>query len=422
VNGSLEAQYKGGVRFSMYSTHFNGGAMQSRKLIPILAIVTVAISACARDVVAPATADIESPSSQGALKFWESGASVYWDSVARSLVVKYSSSPFFAIRAYALVSHAQLEAVDAVRDENGAVHPSAGAAIARASATVLAYLYPAEASALETTITTNLSSPNWAGDRNTDVAAGDILGRTVGADIVADARTDRFFAPWTGTVPTGPGIWFSSATPPAPPVGAMFGLARTYFLSSGDQFRPPPPPAFGSSEYVAALAEVRQISDTRTPEQLANALFWALPNGTVTPPGYWNIEASNLIVKYHLDEAKAAHTLALMNTTGFDAIVACHDAKFAYWLIRPTQADPLITLAVGLPNFPSYPSDHACVSGAQTTILGALFPAEKTRLDSLAEQAARSRLEGGLHYRFDNETGLALGRKVAALALSIDIR
>jgi hypothetical protein len=336
--------------------------------------------------------------------------------------VKYSSSPFFAIRAYALVTHAQYEAIGATKDASGQVRPSATAAIARASATVLAYLYPAEATALETMVAAQTSSPDWPGDRNTDIAAGDALGGTVGAQIVADARTDRFFAAWTGTVPTGPGIWFSTATPPAPPVGAMFGLARPYFLSSGDQFRPPPPPAFGSPEYVAALAEVRQVSDTRTPEQLANALFWALPNGTVTPPGYWNIEATNLIEKYHLDETRAAHALALMNMTGFDAIVACHDAKFAYWLIRPTQADPLIHLAVALPNFPSYPSDHACVSGAQTTILGALFPAEKTRLDSLAEQAARSRLEGGLHYRFDNETGLSLGREVAALALSIDIR
>ena len=396
--------------------------MQYRRLVPLLVIVTAGISACQRDVVAPAAHKAESVNSQSAVKFWESGASVYWDSVARSLVVKYSSSPFFAIRAYALVTHAQYEAIGAAKDASGQVRPSATAAIARASATVLAYLYPAEATALETMVASQTSSPDWPGDRNTDIAAGDDLGGTVGAQIVADALTDSFFAAWTGTVPTGPGIWFSTATPPAPPIGAMFGLARPYFLSSGDQFRPPPPPAFGSPEYVAALAEVRQVSDTRTPEQLANALFWALPNGTVTPPGYWNIEATNLIEKYHLDETRAAHTLALMNMTGFDAIVACHDAKFAYWLIRPTQADPLIHLAVALPNFPSYPSDHACVSGAQTMILGALFPSEKTRLDSLAEQAARSRLEGGLHYRFDNETGLELGRKVAALALSIDIR
>lgn len=392
--------------------------MQARKLVPLAALAGVAIVACGRDVVAPIDNNSASPTLEGAVKFWESGGSVYWNEVARGLVVKYSSSPFFAIRGYALVSHAQYEAITAAEGVNGHVHPSPAAAAARASAIVLAYLYPAEASALESMIASQLSSAEWPGGQNTDIAAGDALGRTVGEQIVADARTDRFFAPWTGTVPTGPGIWFSTT----PPVGAMFGLARTYFLSSGDQFRPPPPPAFGSPEYLAALAEVRQVSDTRTPEQLANALFWALPNGTVTPPGYWNIEATNLIVKYHLNESKAAHALALMNMTGYDAIVACHDAKFAYWLIRPTQADPLITLAVGLPNFPSYPSDHACVSGAQTTILAALFPAEKPRLDSLAEEAARSRLEGGLHYRFDNETGLVLGRKVAALALSMDVR
>jgi hypothetical protein len=121
-----------------------------------------------------------------------------------------------------------------------------------------------------------------------------------------------------------------------------------------------------------------------------------------------------------LNEAAASHVLAVMNMAGFDAIVGCHDAKFTYWLIRPTQADPLINLAVALPNFPSYPSDHACVSGAQSAILGSFFPAEKARLDALAEQAAVSRLEGGLHYRFDNETGLRLGRNVASFALSVD--
>src|SRR2546423_21566 len=81
------------------------------------------------------------------------------------------------------------------------------------------------------------------------------------------AKTDNFFAPWSGTVPTGPGLWFSSANPPAPPIGALFGRARTFFLETGSQFRPPPPPAFGSPEFIAALAEVRQISDTRTRAQ-----------------------------------------------------------------------------------------------------------------------------------------------------------
>jgi hypothetical protein len=81
----------------------------------------------------------------------------------------------------------------------------------------------------------------------------------------------------------------------------------------------------------------------------------------------------------------------------------------------------LISLVVALPNFPSYPSAHSCVSGALSTILGAAFPAEKSRLDAMAEEASLSRVYGGLHYRFDGDAGLRLGRNVAALALSMDV-
>src|SRR5881398_904607 len=50
---------------------------------------------------------------------------------------------------------------------------------------------------------------------------------------------------------------------------------RPFFLTSPDQFRPAPPPAFGSPDYLAALAEVRSISDTRTADQVNIALSWA---------------------------------------------------------------------------------------------------------------------------------------------------
>ena len=52
-----------------------------------------------------------------------------------------------------------------------------------------------------------------------------------------------------------------------------------------------------------------------------------------------------------------------------------------------------------------------------TTILRSFFPAEKNRLDDLADQAAMSRLFGGIHYRVDDDTGLRLGRTVATWAL-----
>jgi hypothetical protein len=107
---------------------------------------------------------------------------------------------------------------------------------------------------------------------------------------------------------------------------------------------------------------------------------------------------------------------------GADALIAGHDAKYAYWLIRPSQADAGIQLAVGLPNFPSFMSNHATLSAGMARIIGDRFPAERARLDELAEQAAMSRLYGGIHYRFDNDAGLEAGRAIAAWALDRDVR
>jgi membrane-associated phospholipid phosphatase len=127
-------------------------------------------------------------------------------------------------------------------------------------------------------------------------------------------------------------------------------------------------------------------------------------------------------VKYHLNERRTAHLMALMNMVSFDAVVASHEAKYFYWLLRPSQADAAITLPIGLPNFPSYPSNHAAISAGMARVLGATFPAEKARLDALALDAALSRVVGGIHYRFDGDAGVQLGRRVAAWALELDAK
>jgi len=387
---------------------------------PLLGLpaIAVALLACAEPITEPTA--VVGGTNERAVRFWESGASVYWNQVARDLVVKYKFNAFQAIRGYAALSVAQYNGIVAAENATGRPASPRAAAIG-ASAVVLSYLFPAEATALEDLVEQQFASPVWSGERQTDITAGEAAGRAAAALVVAHAQADRFFAPWSGTVPTGPGIWFSTASPPAPPVGALFGQATPYFLTSGDQFRPAAPRAFGSAAFNAALAEVRQISDTRTPEQDASAKFWAFPVGTYAPAGYWNEEAARLIVGYHRTEREAAHTLALMNMAGFDAIIATHDAKFTYWSIRPSQADPAIVLAIGLPNFPSYPSNHASLSAAMTTVLGAAFPAEKARLGGLVQEAALSRLYGGIHYRFDCDTGVELGHKVAAWALDHDV-
>ena len=43
-------------------------------------------------------------------------------------------------------------------------------------------------------------------------------------------------------------------------------------------------------------------------------------------------------------------------------------------------------------------------------------------LDALAEDAALSRVRGGIHYRFDGDAGIELGRQVAAFALQNDVK
>jgi membrane-associated phospholipid phosphatase len=382
--------------------------------LALTAVAALALVSCTEPPYAPPAGPL-----YDAVKRWESNAAVYWNEVARDQVVANRSPAPFAIRGYAIVGIAQYQAaIAAEKGKAPGTQPSVHAAIAAASVAALTYLYPARAPELEAELLYFLAAPSWPGDRRGDIDAGLAIGSAAAAAVVARAQADNFFAPGAVTVPVGPGLWSSAS----PPVGALWGQARTWLLDSNDQFRPPPPPAFGSAEFLVALAEVRAISDTRTPEQAANAVFWDAPVGTTTPPGIWNELAASLAVQYRLGERDAAHLFALLNIVSFDGIVASHEAKFHYWLLRPSQADPLITTAIGLPNFPSYPANHATISGAMARILAHRFPAEKAWLEALAEEAAFSRVLGGIHYRFDGEAGLTLGRAIAEWAIANDVR
>lgn len=373
----------------------------------------------------PARSLAPTTASADAVKFWEAGATVQWNALLRGLIAGKAAAAKpnqqATLRAFTYLSLAQYNAVVAAEDgKEGAVHPSARGAVSGASAVVIAYLLPSDAAAAEAAVQAQRAGPRYPGETQKDFAAGEAIGRAIGAAVVDYAKADRFNAVWTGTVPTGPGKWFSSATPPAPPLLPMLGQMRPFFMTSGAQFRPPPPPAFGSAEYLAALAEVRAFSDNLTPAQLAIAQYWAGTTGSLVA-GFWNAELADLVVSHRLDERRAAHAFALVNMAAMDANIACHDAKYTYWLIRPSQADPAIKTPIGLPNHPSYLSNHACLSGAVGFVAGALFPDQRDRLVAMAEEAAESRLYAGIHYRFDKDEGLTVARRAADLALASDV-
>ena len=375
----------------------------------VAAFFAISLAGCADETVAPDPIEMRS-SVRKPLSTLE------WNGIARTMIEKHKPSQQAAQRGMAYLTLAQFVAADAAQRQPPKPFATQGA-IAGASAAVLTYLYPADSVAFHAEVEARAAALEPG--RDAAFRAGVALGRSVGAKAVALAKTDRFSAPWTGTVPTGPGIWFSSAVPAAPPALPMLGQVEPFYMSAGSQFRPGPPPAFGSPAFEAAVAEVRHIAATRTARQDSIAKFWAMGTGTLIA-GFWNTTAAAMIERDRLGELEAAHALALMNTAAMDGLIACADAKFAYWLLRPSQADPGISLAIGLPNFPSYPSNHACFSGAAAYVLGALFPADQQRLAAMAYDAGISRILGGIHYRFDSDVGLQIAQSVTGRALEFD--
>jgi hypothetical protein len=285
---------------------------------------------------------------------------------------------------------------------------------------VLSALFPTDAAFFESELRRQESEVTGSKKAHPAFAAGEIIGRAVGGKVVELAERDHFDAVWTGTVPTGPGFWSSDFDPPRPPQAPLLGQMRPFLMESGDQFRPGPPPAFGSREFLAALEEVRRLSDNRTSDQLRIAEYWALTTGSLGA-GFWNEEATKRIARYHLNERRAARALALVHMAAMDANIACYDAKYTYWLIRPYRADPAITTPIGRPNHPSYPSSHGCYSGASAYVLAAIFPSDAAQLVAMADEAGESRLYAGIHYRFDKDAARGIARQVAALALRRDI-
>ena len=363
----------------------------------------LAAGACSDSTTSPARASI-SPTLSAASVSGAGTSTVAWNQTARELIVaRAATSPIVQVRILTYLSVAQYNALIGAEDaKHGNDRPSPAAAIAGASVVVLKSFFPLDATLLEGKLLAQETDAPWPGEHKTDFDDGEAIGRAIGVLVNAYAATDNFNLTVPPPNPGGPGNWTGVNS-----IRGLFGT-RTFALTSGSQFRPGPPPAFGSPAFLAALAEVRAYSDGLTPAQLAIAVKWAGQG-----PAFMNSVASGMIVDHNRSEREAARLMALANMAGFDVSNACFDAKFAYWFIRPSQADPLIKLPVGLPNHPSYTSGHSCITAAYATVLADEFPQESTRLEAMTEEAGLARIYGGLHYTFDLLAGRELGRQVA---------
>lgn len=367
------------------------------------------------------------------IAFWNTGAPIYrWNEILVNEALKRNMNTLVGGRALATVHAAVYDATVAAWDSKFAhnrarpsefdpslktaipnpaspAYPSEHAVTAGAASAMLGYLFPDQAQRFNDLADEAANAFVQAGVQYpSDAQAGLELGRKVAELAIARAKADGSDAKWIGAVPTEAGKW--TGEKPALP---MMGAWKTWVLKSGDELRPPAPPAHDSPEMQVELKEVQVF--TRTPKSNADAFFWEHAAGGLRGFAFWNDQVGKKLMEYRMDDnaPQAARAYALTSIAHYDAGVACWDAKYTYWAIRPFQLDPNFKPLFTTPNHPSYPSAHSCLSSAAVGVLAHLFPQDAAALNAMATEVGESRIWAGIHFRSDVNAGLTLGQAVA---------
>jgi len=198
---------------------------------------------------------------------------------------------------------------------------------------------------------------------------------------------------------------------------------RPWVIDRVDVLRPAPPPAAGSAQEVAERDAVVALQRTRS---AATDSLVRRYDGD--PTAFWTAQAIDLLGFYWpllpdvrvATPARSARLMALLHVAMYDAILATWDAKWAYARLTPSRASTAVRALVTTGEIPSYPSEHAAVAAAASTVLAALLlPGDTLRLRALADEAGLSRVMAGAAYPNDVSAGRALGTAVARRVLAL---
>ena len=254
-------------------------------------------------------------------------------------------------------------------------------------------------------------------------------------------------------------------------LAACWGLVKPFAMTSTNQFRPAPPAAFGTPEYVAQAQHVMDVQVALTEKQKVIAEYWADGPASELPPGHWCLFGQFISARdQQNDDMDVKMFFALANAV-FDAGIAAWDAKRTYDSVRPITAIrylmngktimgygpegvpgglkpipgeawiPFQPMSFPTPPFPEHMSGHSTFSAAAAEVLRQFtgsdkFEASYTKkaksmaIDSslptidltlqwatfseAAAEAGMSRIYGGIHFDNANNAGLAAGRQVGA--------
>ncbi len=228
---------------------------------------------------------------------------------------------------------------------------------------------------------------------------------------------------------------------------------RPFVIQSADQFKPVPPPPFSmskESDFYKELKEVYDISVDITKkgdnsEEVAIAQFWdcnpyvSVTRGhlmfatkKITPGAHWIGITKIACKKENSDFDKTVYAYTKTAIAIADAFISCWDEKYRSNLIRPETLinqhfDDNWKPVLQTPPFPEYTSGHSVASGAAavalTNVFGDNFTFDDdteliyglpvrtfTSFNQAADEAAISRMYGGIHYRAAVEIGVKQGR------------
>ncbi|HSL53117.1 MAG TPA: vanadium-dependent haloperoxidase [Pyrinomonadaceae bacterium] len=374
-----------------------------------------------------------------------------WNRVLTETVRTPGQQPatIMPVRSFAMMHAAMFDAINSIDgshtayliDVPGSQNASIEAAAAQAAHDVLAGLYPTRVAIFDGELALSL-----LGIEENRAQQGIRVGQIVAERVLAVRADDGWnVTPPAYSLPPTPGNW-----QPAPGLAAFthYPSVMPFGITSGTQFKPNAPPAMTSAEYAADLNEVKELGSvnslTRTADQTKVAQLWA---GVNTPTNFlfvWNNVARTVSLARGISTVEKARLFALTNMAMHDALQTTFASKFVYGLWRPVTAirradedgnastapDTNWTSLIVNPPYPSYAGNNAAIGTSQSTILALFFGRDDiafqhtwegaggmTRsyagFSAMANEEARARIYGGIHFTFDNVAGQSVGQNVA---------
>ena len=375
-----------------------------------------------------------------------------WNAKADAIATeKRISSPVHG-RGLAILHVAMFEAVNAIERRYAPYklnltadrHTSKEAAAASAGYDVLVSLYPDQKVDLDATLAKLLAGIPEGEPK----AKGIALGKNAAAEIIAVRANDESDAPESYRPSTTPGVY----VPTAMVISSTVGALKPWVMATGSQFRPAPPPALDSETWTRDFNEIRELgarnSTKRTAEQTTIGRFWFLTGARTYNPIVQQVAKAK-----DMDVVDCARLFALASLAGADAYTAVFDAKYAFNFWRPVtairnadqtgnKATPRDASWLPLgdtPMHPEYPCAHCITSAAISAVLQGVVgetvgeisltsptapgvTRRWTRLQDYSDEVANARTYAGFHYRFSNEVGKEMGKRIGQLTVATQLR